>query len=158
MNKQNNKSQISFDGMNTPNNISADQVSVIDLLTLVSVPKIGNTRAMELINSFESTSEIFSAPARELSKALNLPLNVGKAIVDAGKERDKFEKMIARAKGDDINIVTLWDDNYPKKLKSIHFSDCLPTLHPITSTKNVSVSAILFTGNAKWNGDRLFFI
>lgn len=98
---------------------SAPHVSVIDLIALISVSQIGNTRAMELINAFGSTDEIFSAPARELSKLINLPLEVGKGIVEAGKNRHKFEKIIQKAQSNDIRIVTYWDDNYPKRLHSI---------------------------------------
>jgi len=105
--------------MNKLNDNTVPQVSTVDLIALISVPQIGNTRAMELINTFGSTKELFSAPARELSKSINLPLEVGKGIVEADKDRDKFEKLVSKAKSDQINIVTYWDDNYPKRLKSI---------------------------------------
>jgi len=89
------------------------------LLSLLSAPDIGNSRARELVEIFGSPQEVFTAPAREIKEAITVKLKVGQGVVKAGKSPAEAEKILARLEKIDARMVSLWDDEYPSRLKVI---------------------------------------
>ncbi len=91
----------------------------IALIGLLSAEGIGNSRAMELVRLFGSPSEVLTAPAGEISVAIKVPLKIGRSVVQVGRDLTKAEKIVARIDEIGARIVTLWDDEYPVRLKNI---------------------------------------
>jgi len=91
----------------------------IALIGLLSAEGIGNTRAIELVRLFGSVTEVFSAPAGEISAAIKVPLKVSRSIVQSGRNLEKAEKVVNKIDQIGARIVTFWDSEYPVRLKTI---------------------------------------
>ncbi|MDP8228788.1 MAG: DNA-processing protein DprA [Candidatus Electryoneaceae bacterium] len=97
----------------------ANRTDLISLLSLLAVPEIGNKRAFELINLFGSSSEVLKSPAGEIASAIKIPLEVGQNVVQAGHNTEEAHKIIERMDEIGGQIVTVWDEAYPARLKKI---------------------------------------
>ena len=89
------------------------------MLALLSVDGIGNSRARELVELFGSPGSVLSAPAGEIGAAIKVPLKVGREVVKTGKSLDKQQKVVEKLGHIGARLVTIWDENYPDRLKKI---------------------------------------
>jgi len=96
-----------------------DHNNRLALLAILAAPEIGNRRARELVELFGSARAVISAPAGEISEALRVPLKVGRGVVKSGRSLDKAEKVMSRLAAVDARLVSIWDENYPARLKTI---------------------------------------
>lgn len=99
--------------------IPADRQELIALITLLSAGGIGNRRAAELVKLFGSGEAALAAPAGEISAALNVPLEVGRAVTKAGKDRAKAAALLDKAEAHGARILTTFDGDYPARLRTI---------------------------------------
>ena len=90
------------------------------LLSIINTPGIGNSRARELVEMFGSPLSVISAPAGEISEAVKVSLEVGRAMVKSARDPSLSEKIISRLDRQGARLVTLWDEEYPKRLKTIN--------------------------------------
>jgi DNA processing protein len=96
-----------------------DETEQLALITLLSVDGVGNRRALELVRMFGSASKALTAPAGEISSAIKVPLAIGRGIVRAGKLGDVAQKIFNRIREIGAKIVTIYDAEYPARLKEI---------------------------------------
>jgi DNA processing protein len=100
-------------------------VPVFDLLVLTRIPSIGSNRLRALISYFGSTSDVFEAPAREISKVDGfskvLASRVARFCKDhALDEAKRFaERQLSRVNHVGGHILSFWDKRYPDSLKKI---------------------------------------
>ena len=99
--------------------IEFDRTGRISLIALKSASGIGNRRAVELVNTFGSPQAVFAAPAGEIANVLNQPLEVGRSVVRAGRAQEKAVKVVEAAEKTAAKVITLWDPEYPSRLKGI---------------------------------------
>jgi len=96
-----------------------DRNARLALIALLSAEGIGNRRAMELVTLFHTPEAALKAPAGEVASALNVPLQVGRQVVKAGRSMEAAEKKLAAAERCGARVVTFWDEEYPERLKGI---------------------------------------
>jgi DNA processing protein len=105
--------------MTTNHPPTLDRNARLALIALLSAEGIGNRRAMELVTLFHTPEAALKAPAGEVASALNVPLQVGRQVVKAGRSVDAAEKKLAAAERCGARVVTFWDEEYPERLKGI---------------------------------------
>lgn len=100
--------------------ITLDRAGRVALVAMKSAAGIGNRRAVELVRLFGDPRAVLAAPAGEIATALSQPLEVGRAVVQAGRGIEQAEKVVAAAEAVGGRVVTLWDAEYPARLKGIY--------------------------------------
>ncbi len=99
--------------------IEMDRINHIALVALLGAPKIGNTRAIELVEYFGSPENVISSSAADISQALSMKKNTGEEIINSLVSIEQAEKIVSRVEGMGARLLTLWDDEYPTRLKNI---------------------------------------
>ncbi|NQU06448.1 MAG: DNA-protecting protein DprA [Calditrichaeota bacterium] len=102
---------------NLPENMDSD--NRIALLSINSTSGVGNRRTRDLVEMFGSPLDVINAPAGEISEAMKVKLSVGREIVSRGKNQKEAEKCLNKLDSIDAQVVTIWDDKYPSRLKLI---------------------------------------
>lgn len=105
----------------------------VGLIALLGAAGIGNRRAAELLHMFGSLEAIASAPAGEIAAAVNQPIGVGRAAQKALKDRTKAEALYRRAETYGARVVTIWEEEYPSRLRSIPDAPLLIYLYGVAS-------------------------
>jgi len=88
------------------------------LLTLLSVPGVGPVRARALVDRFGTPEAVWRAGESELRKVRGIDERTASAI-RTEKPGDFAEKQIDEADKHQVAILTLWDPEYPERLKAI---------------------------------------
>jgi DNA processing protein len=96
-----------------------DRANLIALLSINSTSGVGNQRTRSLVEMFGSPLDVLKAPAGEISEAIKIPLSVGREIVSRSKNQKDAEKCLERLDSIGAQVATIWDDNYPSRLKQI---------------------------------------
>ncbi|MCF7811653.1 DNA-processing protein DprA [bacterium] len=96
-----------------------DRPNRIALLSIISTSGVGNQRSRNLVEMFGSPLDVLNAPAGEISEALKVPLSVGREIISRGKNQKKAEECLDKLVLIGAQIITIWDGNYPSRLKQI---------------------------------------
>lgn len=88
------------------------------LLTLLSVPGIGNKLAQNLIAKFGSPERALKAGRNELLRVSR----IGTVVADAFSQANSSDadKQLEKAERTGAAIITLWDEGYPPLLKEIY--------------------------------------
>ncbi len=142
--------------MNKPR-IDIDRAGRIALIALKSSSGIGNRRALELVNTFGSPQAVLAAPAGEISTVLNQPLEVGRSVVRTGRALDKAVKIMEAAEKAGAKVVTLWDTEYPSRLKGISDPPVILFVKGETSPLYDFCVAVVGTRVPTDNGQRIAF-
>ncbi len=95
-------------------------VSIQDLLHLKSIPKISDRKIINLVNHFNSTTEIFSTEPRALIKILGIKEADASLIRHAQRDQQFIEEQFSLINKVNGSIISYWDDNYPIHLKNIY--------------------------------------
>jgi len=94
------------------------------LFFLTRVNKLGNVRINSLINLFKSPQAVFEADLLSLKNSEILSVKDLKNFEETRSDRKKlekeFEKLLSVCESKKINIVTIFDKDYPDNLKSIY--------------------------------------
>ncbi len=100
-----------------------DLTKLTALKALLSIERIGPILLLNLLSKFSSVDEIFSASPAELKRAGNIGDTLAKRIITAGKKLEEFrnsaEAEIEAATNLGAEIITFFDDDYPRLLKQI---------------------------------------
>jgi DNA processing protein len=95
-----------------------------NLYTLLSIEGIGPGKLRSLLAKFRSTENILSADYNSLLNVDGISSNLGRKIHNANKShkniKDWLEAELSKLKKLKAEIVTIWDDSYPKLLKNIY--------------------------------------
>jgi len=137
--------------------IEIDRAGRIALIALKSSAGIGNKRAIELVNTFGSPQSVLSAPAGEIATVLNQPLEVGRSVVKSGRAQEKAVKVVEAAEKAGAKIVTLWDNEYPSRLKQISDPPVILYVKGETSPLYDFCVAVVGTRVPTENGQRIAF-
>lgn len=93
------------------------------LKLLLSVDGIGPGKVKTLLSKFRSVENIFSAATSELISVTGIHKNLAKRIHEAFLKKEEFsvsvKKEIEKAANEKIDIISVWDDEYPALLKKI---------------------------------------
>ena len=89
-------------------------------LWFLNLKKITRSKKEELLNKFKEPKCIYNLPKEELSKEDN---KLSKDIIEEilnNKNRNNLEEYIKYMKKNQIHIITMFDKEYPEKLKVIY--------------------------------------
>lgn len=138
-------------------NIIIDAAGRLALVALKSTPGIGNSRAVELVKMFGSPQAVFAAPAGEISAALNVSLDLGRSVVRSGRLLEKAEKTLETAEKAGARVITLWDNEYPNRLRMISDPPAVLFVKGETSPLYDYCVAVVGTRVPTDNGQRVAF-
>ena len=113
-------------------------------LILLEVPGIGPVCYRNLIDRFESPSEVLRAP---LSKLVSVPGITEKAARGVSHASDSFDvrKQIDLIEKRGASAITLWEETYPENLREI--SDPPPLLFVAGSHKAMAKGSVAVIGS-----------
>jgi len=104
-----------------------DNRFIIDLLKLSSVPLISSTRLRNLVSYFKDTEAIFSAGYNDLLKVEQINEKSARNIAefDYSQIQEKIDTQLKLIEKYNVKIITIWDEEYPDKLKNISYPPAL---------------------------------
>jgi DNA processing protein len=92
--------------------------NITDLLFLLTIPQIGPVRIRKLFQVFESVEEIIKAPIQKLVALEGFDYKLAQQLKTSGYQGE-VEQQLSLIKKHKIQIITIWDKNYPDLLKRI---------------------------------------
>jgi len=114
----------------------------IDLLKLLSVPGVGQHRIRMLIGHFHNPENVMKARVEALRQVEGIDAKIAYAI--RNQIDTKFaEQQLALMDKHNVNLVSFWDANYPKRLKSIYDPPALLYVKgQLTKTQKLSIAVV----------------
>jgi len=97
---------------------------LFDILRLSAVRGIGQFRLRMLIAHFGSAGKVFNSSIEEICKIGNINRKIAQTVINQ-KNNDFAEKQLNKAQKLNIKILSLWDEEYPRLLKTIYDPPCL---------------------------------
>lgn len=116
------------------------------LILLNMVQDIGYIRLKGLLDEFKSPENILRAPVEGLRSVKGIGPSIAKAVKNAGSDYD-VEKEIALAEKSGVVILTVFDEDYPERLKNIY--DPPVILYVKGSIKKEDSLAVSIVGSRK---------
>ncbi|GAB4291730.1 MAG: DNA-processing protein DprA [Ignavibacteriaceae bacterium] len=102
--------------------LNFDQLT--DLISLLSVDRIGPAKIRSLLAKFKTTDNILNASLNELLAVEGISNQLAKRLIQTGMNRSqieqKVEKLLQRIEKINFQIVSIWDEEYPPLLKKIY--------------------------------------
>lgn len=89
------------------------------LIALNQIEKIGEKRIYELIKHYESVENIFEDKEKNLKELIEKKFKLKISDFNKNEILDKAENIIKKSKEHEIEILTLFDEEYPFNLKQI---------------------------------------
>lgn len=89
------------------------------LIWLNSIQGVGDKTINTLINQFEDLTELWSCSNNEIMQLNHIKNNIKRKIIEF-KDENYYEKIISYSKRNDISIITIFDEEYPLKLRNIY--------------------------------------
>tara|TARA_B100000315_G_C14595987_1_gene599366 strand:+ start:19061 stop:20155 length:1095 start_codon:yes stop_codon:yes gene_type:complete len=96
-----------------------NKVDLIALLNLTQILGLGPIRIISLVNKFSSPEEVLKASVSELCRVNRIDLKLAGQINNFD-EWDFGDKQVRKATKMNVEILTYWDDDYPRLLKKIY--------------------------------------
>lgn len=87
-----------------------------DILLLLTVPNFGSSRVRRLLSVFNSTQEIFKAPAQRLMQVDGIDRKLIEQIKKGGNQQEVNDQLELIEKYQ-VHVLTIWDKRYPNLLK-----------------------------------------
>lgn len=113
-----------------------------DILKLTLVKKVGTARALKIIDNYKNFED-FSKNSIDYKKYLSK-----ENLFSYDELQQNFEYQLEKlAKNKDYDIVTYWDDNYPKLLKEI--TDPPLIIYTWGKLKNIEDKSVAIVGTRK---------
>lgn len=114
------------------------------LIAISGIPQIGPARVKVLIDVLKSPSEIWNATEAEIKEILGP--KTAQIFLDSRKNLDPDE-LYQNVKKSNIQVLTLWDKDYPKLLKQI--PDPPPILYYKGNIEKISNKSLAIVGTRK---------
>jgi len=92
---------------------------VHSLLCLSAVPRLGPLKIRSLVAHFKSPENVLKATPRELVRVKGIDISLAAAI-PREIDRQFADNQLSRAEKAGVDVITLWDDDYPDLLKKIY--------------------------------------
>ena len=89
------------------------------IIGLNMISGIGYARYQALVNKFGEPKNIFQATLEELEEVKGISNNLAEKIIEF-KESDMLVNELETAERSGVQIITLWDEDYPFELKNIY--------------------------------------
>ena len=93
-----------------------NKVDLIALLNLTQILGLGPIRIISLVNRFSSPKEVLKASVSELCSVNRIDLKLAGQIKNFNGLAFRAEQ-VRKAKKMNVEILTFWDDDYPRLLK-----------------------------------------
>ncbi len=87
-------------------------------LWLCTIEKIGNVKISKLLEHFNTPQNVFEADINQLTEVDGIGEKYAK-IIEESKETFDYKRVIKELKNNNMNYVTLFDKEYPKKLENV---------------------------------------
>lgn len=104
--------------------MTLDYKNLSALKVLSSIDGLGPSKILNLISKFHFPLDIFSAASQTLCSVERINKILARRIVTAAKELNKFEELLLKELDElnkrDIELITYFDESYPKPLKNIY--------------------------------------
>lgn len=99
--------------------MTPDNMRLRAFLTLMSIPSVGQTRMRSLIDAFGSPTNVLNADPKALVRLPNISETLARQIAT---ERDPrwVDKQLKLMDSLGVQVVSLWDDGYPARLRTIY--------------------------------------
>ncbi len=117
------------------------------LIGLSHFPKFGPARLKLLLSYFNNTQQAFEAPLNEIIKA-GIKENIASEFISVREEID-LSKLLNTLENENIQVIALSDERYPKLLKEIYDPPAL--LYVKGELKNNDEYAIAVVGTRKFS-------
>jgi len=92
---------------------------LFNIIRVLSIPGVGPRKSLDLINSFGSLDNIFSAKYNDLTRIPGIKDRTARSILKDPDE-DLISGQVKLIDKFNVTLVTLWDDTYPEQLKQIY--------------------------------------
>lgn len=86
---------------------------------MLSIPRVGPRKTLDLIAAFGSLDNIFNATYKELISIPGFNDKTASSILQDA-EKDLIEGQLKLIEKFDVKVLSIWDDEYPQKLKQIY--------------------------------------
>lgn len=89
------------------------------LIRLIATPKVGTVRIRRLVDTFGTPDAVLNASYEQLKKVPGIEDAHARSILEGGNE-NLVSKQLQHLQNKQYKNVTLWDKNYPPRLKNIY--------------------------------------
>ncbi|MEK6650782.1 MAG: DNA-processing protein DprA, partial [Bacteroidota bacterium] len=93
---------------------------VRDLLTLLTIPRVGPIRLRALLERFQDPARILAAAPRELARVRGIDRATAVLIARASPENSFVTSQLCRLKSMGADLIPYWDPRYPPLLGRIY--------------------------------------
>ncbi|GAB6098908.1 DNA-processing protein DprA [Halanaerocella petrolearia] len=113
---------------------------------LTKVPKLGPRRIKKLLDYFKDAKGIWTASREELNNVSGIGPSISGQIIES-KDKFNFARELEQLKQEEVKVVTLGEECYPKLLKEIY--DPPPVLYYKGELINLELPCIAIVGSRK---------
>lgn len=90
------------------------------LILLNLVPDIGSLRLRKLLEHFGTLERLWQARSQDLEQVNGIGPGLAKQLLDGIRNERALDEELALAQREGVSILTLYDANYPNRLKEIY--------------------------------------
>lgn len=101
--------------------VSYLEISQRDVLIWLNSLEIGSSNISRVVSCFQNLLDLWNGKSSEIN-AMNGVSNKVKEKIIKNRNKEYLEKFFAKIKKENIEIVTTYDENYPKRLKYIDYN------------------------------------
>ncbi len=117
------------------------------VILLNMVPGLGGVRLKRLLESFGRVSRIIKAKESQLLGVRDIGEGIAAGIVKCASETDSLKKELALIEKENVQIITISDDQYPASLKEIY--DPPPVLYLKGSLLSSDLNSVALVGSRR---------
>ncbi len=92
---------------------------LFNIVRILNIPGVGPRKTLDLLAQFKTLDNIFKASYQDLVKISGIKDRIARAILDAVDE-ELIEGQIKLIEKFNVELVSIWDDAYPERLKEIY--------------------------------------
>jgi DNA processing protein len=129
--------------------VNSQRVEFLTYLFLLnSIEGLGPTKILNLIHKFETPNNIFECSFNQLIKVEGINKNLAERILSAkpkvSSNFDSYQKELDKINNNNCEVITYFDDDYPKILRNIYYPPII--LYLKGSIEDIDSNAIAIVG------------